>query len=70
MTTQEQRDAEYRAALGLGEGEPLPSVLGTAGGSGNRSKQRRAAWHVGHGAKVVGAGDAMSLYKDDEDDRG
>ena len=70
MTTQEQMDAEYRAALGLGEGEPLPKVIGSGGGAGHRSNQRRQGMVTKQRqARVIGAGDAMSLYKYDEADR-
>jgi len=71
MTTQKQRDAEYRAALGLSEGDPLPKAIGSGGGAGHRSNQRRQGVVTRQrGAKVVGAGDATSIYADEEADRG
>lgn len=68
MTTQEQRDAEYRAALGLSDGEPLPKVIGsgTGGSSRKAAPSRRWAGNAGRGARVVGTGNGDLNYEPDE----
>jgi len=37
-----ERDAEYRRALGVKPGEPLPKTIGTAPPSGASKNRRRA----------------------------
>jgi hypothetical protein len=39
----ERLDAAYRAALGLGEGQPLPNTLGTQASAGGARGGRGAA---------------------------
>jgi hypothetical protein len=69
VKTQEQRDAEYRSAPGLREGDPLPKILGTGTGGASRKSapHRRWAGNAGRGARVVGAGEEMSLYGANEE---